>query len=74
MRKHFLIEEGMNRFQDSGLHAFADTVSYTESPPVEPPQRAYRAPRIDVLPWTHSWVWVRGFRPGIGNVHSLRIF
>jgi hypothetical protein len=54
VRKHFLIEQGMNWFRNSGLYDLSDTVSLPESMPSDAPQEVLMYTRIDVYPWTHS--------------------
>jgi hypothetical protein len=62
-RKHFLIEQWMNRFQGSGFCDFNGAVSSTESWLTKPPQEGFRHPIIDLPAWTHSLGMVRGFVP-----------
>ena len=55
----------MARYPHNGTHSH--TVSLTESHLWNTLQKRVRRPRIDVLTWTHSWVWVRRFVPVSGG-------
>ena len=72
LRKHFLIEQGMNCFHDSGLCDFGDTVSYAKSLSRKPLYKAVRHHRIDILGWTHIQTCPSLTPPWLITLHSFK--